>query len=100
MDGQRAVRQRVLRRVQRRVTNASAMRLYEKFSQVKRLAMQNELATHHLHISPAAQFGAHLGIALLNRHMQINRVDPPGRRGVILEINCLRGVGAHGRFLN
>ena len=87
-DAQRIVGQGVARRRQRLAIEADG-------AQGKLLAMQHQRAAGPARIALARQCGADFRVAVVDRDMEIDRVDQPGRRP---EVDGVRCFGAHEGF--
>src|SRR5574340_87574 len=90
-DRQRVFRLRMARGVERCAVERDHL-------QCEARPIQHEGAAGALRIAPAGKPGADFGVALVDRDMEIDRVDQPGGGRVVLEVDRLRGFGLHGQF--
>jgi hypothetical protein len=80
----------VSNRVRRQVLHADAHVAVDR----EILAVQNERAARPLRIAPAGQPGADFGMVMMDRDMEIDRVDQPCGDCVVAEVDRVRGFGA------
>jgi hypothetical protein len=92
VQGQRFVAYGIARGRQRRPVSAD-------FQQRQFLAIQYQIATRvfvgGVRIAPTGEACAHLGMAIVDGDVELDRVDQPGRRGVVLEVDGVGSFGAH-----